>query len=278
MPSTAKKRQRLITAFVAEHALQDVAKTLHAVKIEHLPLKGALLFSTGSIAPETRSMSDIDVLVSPSQYDKACAQLLSVGWRIEGRAQTGAIFTHPKHGLPLDFHCRLFPHGLYDLQTDELIRRAKQLGGPWPDSTLSMNGLDFFAHLVGHFANSRFGGDSSRLADFRNVVDRYNLDPKPCAAHLDRNGLGRAARYTMSFCIQVDNDEFSRRTLAHLRPDPLGDWLSRITCQVVDRLPNGDKRAAWVAHALNASLPKAARSFADHGYAALVRQVGSYKP
>ena len=268
-----KRRDALVNGMLAENAMTDIATKLDKKGIRHMPLKGVLLFVTGCTLPQNRAISDIDVLVSSKSYTSAVEALLADGWEHQGKANTGDIFTNKRHALPLDFHHSLFPQGLYDLQTTQIFEQAMPLGKPWPSSTLAMNPLDLYAHLVGHFANSRFDARSNRVVDFETVASHFGIEANTCASHLDSLGLGRASRYALPFIAETHSDSFASEVLERLRPDRVGDAVSRATRDFVQGHAVGDRRAAWAAHAVNSSASKGAISLLAHFFGSVSSQM-----
>ena len=249
----------------AEVALENVIDALSVHGIRHMPLKGALMSAIGCADPQTRPMVDIDVLVRSHDFTHACDALVESGWAHAGEATTGAVFIHPDFALPLDLHHALFGPGLFDLETRDVFDRATSLRA-YGAATRRMDDYDLFAHLVGHFVNSRFGPKSTRATDLSTVAYTLSLRAGTCAVHLDAHGLGRAARFALPAC----DGPFCKQVLSLLRRDRLGDAIGALGRRAIAVAPPADRRLAWLPHVLNRTLRAGSTSALHHARRALL--------
>lgn len=230
-----------------------------------MPLKGVLLGATVYPSALARDMQDVDVLVPPERFAEALECLSSVGYEvIADLADTATTLSSP-YPLTVDLHQRLFPPGLFALDTAGVFSRARPDDRLFGIRMLLPDPYDLYAHLVGHFAKSRMDERCTRpIGDFARVARFHELDPARCARHLDRHGLSRAARYALPYAVAHDDDPFARDVLEELPCDPLGACFARLAQALVRRLPLGATAALVSPHLVNSSTPAAARSLAQH--------------
>lgn len=261
----------LHAALAGRETVREVAELLGREGIAVLPLKGALLHALGCTDPLARPMVDVDLLLRREQFERAVATLAGAGWALRARGRAGATVGKPGRYLGLDLHHRLYAHARFGPDVASVFRRARPDRDAFGAEVLAMHPLDLYAHLVGHFAKERLDHrQASRLVDLERVAARCELDLRRTAAHLEDQGLGRAARYTLAIA-RDSGDTFAARVLERLGPDPVGDVLARLARRAVAGRPQPWKPAAVPVALLDRSLLAGAVALADHARDALAR-------
>lgn len=156
-----------------ELALLEVARRFEADDIRYAVLKGAATAHLDHPDPSFRQFGDIDVLVSPSDMQRATTLLEADGWRQSyalppgHRSITHAV-TFAKGDAELDLHQRVARRALGRLiATDDLLgsRRPLVLAG----TTLwALGDVDRIVHAAIHHVGSR--GSYRRLSTVCDVV------------------------------------------------------------------------------------------------------------
>lgn len=221
-----------------------------------VPLKGVLLHATVYRSrPQDRPLADVDVLVAKSRVRDAQRLLVLDGWRLLASDPNASMLVKADRPLPLDLHARLYGAERYGPDPGDLIARALPDPEAFGVDVRLPLPEDLYAHLVGHFVKDRRDERQMHsLIDLREVAKHHRLDPASIARHLDANGLGRAARYALPLARDHAADTFAGAVLEHLRPDPLGEGLSRFAVAVVKRSRQPSKLAALPVALLNRSL------------------------
>lgn len=258
------RTERLAAALIARHDFAAAARVLNGAGIIPMPLKGVLLQHIVYPDPSERVLSDADLLVPPGRWRDAVAALRRAGYRIHTEGRAAAVAKAPRARLEVDVHRRLFSPGLYRLSASDLFARGTLEPKLFDAVVVVPAPLDLYAHLVGNFAKGRHAADDqAQLRDLSAVASRFSLAPELVARHLERHGLGRAARYTLAYAAE-SGDTFAARVLARLRGDPLGASLASIARGLTDRF-GGSARASLVApHLVNTTLPRGAASVIIH--------------
>lgn len=92
-------RQRFLTALVQdaqlEQQLKELLSALNAVGVRVVPLKGVWLRGRVYHDSSLRTMSDIDILVPPTQQQKADMMMARIGYRTAAQ-QMGNSYTHAR--------------------------------------------------------------------------------------------------------------------------------------------------------------------------------------
>jgi hypothetical protein len=254
--------ERLAAAVLGAELVAAVARMLEAYDIPTIPLKGVLLQHTVYSHPAQRVITDVDVLVPPERFDEACWRLAHAGFthRSTSRGAFGVSFMAPT-GMALDLHCHLFGRGRFRMSTAGVLARAH------PDEELFgapvwiLDPYDWYAHLVGKFATDHADGrQRHRLEEIAALPGALGLDAERAALHLERCGLARAARYTLTLSSDLADDAFADKTLGELAPDVIGDLLARAARRIAEAAAPGSPLGSVPAHLLNHTLPAAAAS------------------
>ncbi len=264
MRRSAAEMTNLHGALAGRQTVRRVAELLGRHGIDVLPMKGALLYALGCTDPWARSMLDVDLLVRRDDFQRALGLLARDGWIPTVQTRAATVLEKPGGQLSLDLHHRLYAYGRFGPSISGLWRRARRDRAAFGVEVLSMDPLDLYAHLVGHFAKERLDErQAERLVDVARVAAQCELDATRVALHLDAEGLGRAGRYTLSIARDA-GDTFAAMVLARLSPDALGGVLARVARRTIAAGPQPWKPAAVPTALLDRSLLASARSLADH--------------
>jgi hypothetical protein len=253
---------------LAIETVRKVASTLGPLRIDVLPLKGAVLVADVFGIGGPRVVADVDLLLADDAFDRGVDVLLGLGYApvVESRGRSSVTLMPPEGGLMVDLHREPLIHGLFRLPSRDLFGRGHRDSTLFGAEVIVPAPLDLYAHLVGHFAKGRLDArDAMHLRDFGAVGARYGLSPTACARHLAACGMARAARYVLSLAAEVVGDPHALATHGALPTDRLAAPLARASRAVFAGGP------AWAqvlaVHALAESLPRGARSFAGHAVA-----------
>jgi hypothetical protein len=245
--------------------LRRAVDALAPLGVVPVVLKGALVsaLTEGTGAPP-RAMVDVDVLVPERDREAIDAALGRAGLVRIVQTHAASTFRDPELGLDLDVHVLLAEPELFRLPAEEVLARSTLDRRLFGFEVRIPDRYDLYAHLVAHFVRGRSNArDVRRVRDFAVVAERLALDPSRAADRLDEAGLGRAARYALGVAAAA-GDAFAADVRAGLRADPLGEVIAAGVGAWLHRFGGSSKLAIVPLHALNASLPAAARSLAMH--------------
>jgi len=254
--------QQLIAREALTRLIDDVRETGAIV----MPLKGVLLVALGIRKASERPMIDVDVLVEPRVARAAALAARRKGWEGTLGNDYACMLIHPAtSSTSVDLHRALFPTGFFRMSTEGVFARATRDTKLFGREVMLMSPLDLYAHLVGHFTKGRTDRrDLLHLRDFAAVGRWSGLSPSACAAHLDEVGLARAARYALTMAADTEGDVFARDVVRALPRDRRGRVLARLADVALSRIEPGSYVGIPFVHALNASLPRGARSLWAH--------------
>lgn len=249
------------TAVIARETLRDVALHLAGRGIPVMPLKGVLfqLFLYADAAE--RRLCDVDVLVPEERFAEAIDLLMQHGYRPTraGPSWIEAGFDSPR-GLPVDLHRRVFCARRYHMPTVELFARAQldeaRLGVP----IYVQHPLDSLAHLVGKFVSDHVSSEApKRLLELEALIDHHGIAPAAAARHLQRCGLGRAARYVFARGARERAQAFYGAALGELPGGAVNALVVGLAGRLARRFESG-RLAPLSSHLLNTSLWRGAAS------------------
>jgi hypothetical protein len=174
------RRLALVSDFAMLHLdarLRESLRALHNAGIRVMLLKGAALAHTAYAAIRQRPMSDIDVLVDPSNAHLARRLMLETGWREMVGGIPDAVYDRHHHlpplydtkapDLQLEIHTALFPERQpFAFDARELWARATPLGTAFPD-VFAPDAIHSLLHACLHFLWSHQG----RFGVWRTVRD-----------------------------------------------------------------------------------------------------------
>ena len=238
----------------AQAIVTYVATLLEPTGIDVMPLKGVLLDALEPTMIGLRYLGDVDVLVS--RLSDALAILRRDGWQVVGSSAHATTLVAPRFGLYLDLHSEVTSTIAYELTARHLLMGGRRDRTTFRAPVVIPSPLDEFAHLVAHFTQGRHGAaDVRHLADFQRVANRAGLTPPLVAQHLDRLGLGRAARYVLGTAASL-GDSFAEAIVENLANDPLGDLITGICRRGLAAFPPPAKVGAIFPPLLARSLPR----------------------
>lgn len=267
--------ERLFSALEGRELVRDASRHLAEAGIAVAPMKGALLHALGCADPRARRITDVDLLVPRRDAARAREVLVARGYRVVGRGLAADMLAPPREGaLLVDLHHTLYPYQRFGPYADEVFARARRDAALFGVEVRVMDPLDLYAHLVGHFVKDR-RDDRQRdaLGDLAGVAARFSLSPAEVARHLEAQGLGRAARYTLAFAAAA-GDGFADMVRARLTPDPLGDWLAGWARRAVRARRQPAKIAAVPTAFLDRSIVDGCRSLGAQARFAIARTLG----
>jgi hypothetical protein len=249
-------RDRFVVAVLAREEVTHVARILGKRDIPIMPLKGALLQQIAYADPVERAISDVDILVPLWAYGQARDALLEAGYvsRPETRTSVEEALEAPS-GLMVDLHRGLFSLGRYRMSTSDVFARGENDETLFGAPIVRMADVDIYVHLLGKFASDHSNDvEGWRLRELGMLPTALRLEASPVAAHIERCGIGRAARYVLPLVSRETGDRFSREVVELLSSDRLGDVVSTVASVVLPRIRQTSPLGAVVAHTLNHSL------------------------
>ncbi|MGB8332796.1 MAG: nucleotidyltransferase family protein [Polyangiales bacterium] len=254
-------RRRAATGLAATALVTDVAQRLAEAGIAVMPVKGALLQHWLYDDPSERPLTDVDLLVRPEDFDRAVAQLETGGYRRALGSSIGAAVMETPFGLPLDLHPRLFDRARYRLPTRELFARSSENHVLYGVSVRLPSALDVYAHLVGKFGSDHLDAcATARLDEIARMGFRLRASPETTARHLVHCGMRRVSLYVLPLVHRLTADPFALQVCRRLPFDPVGRALVAVADPVLAAASPDSRKAALMAHLLNESLPRGARS------------------
>lgn len=164
------RRLALVSDFAMLHLesrLRDSLRALNAAGVRVMLLKGAALARTAYAGVRQRPMSDLDLLVDPSNASVARRVMLATGWRDLAGGIPDHVYERHHHlppmvdgrspDLQLEIHTALFPERQpFAFDARDLWSRAKPLGGDLPES-YTPDPIHSLLHACLHFVWSHQG-------------------------------------------------------------------------------------------------------------------------
>lgn len=137
-------------------ACRQICDVLTAARIEHIPLKGAVLKEYYP-EPWHRQSGDVDVLVRESDLDSAIEALRSVGYTTDGKHDYHDVSLFSPAGVNLELHFNLKENNpKTDKTLDEAWNYARRTSNG--DFTMRLSDEFFVLHLVSHAAHHFVNG------------------------------------------------------------------------------------------------------------------------
>ena len=260
------RTDRFLVAVLARDTVRDIANVLAESDIVLMPIKGVLLQQTIYDDPTDRDTSDIDLLVRPRSFHRACRALGRAGHEVRRRGSndTQQCFVAPRSRLVVDLHHRLFPILAFSLETEAVMARGTVDRDAFGAPVLVPEPYDLYCHLLGKLATDHLDDRMPhRLLDPARVAARHRLEPQLAARRLDEAGMGRAARFAISL---LGDDPFAQTVRRHLRPDPIGDLCAHCSTAVITKTGSRSIPAGFAARLLSRSLPAAVGGVVLGGY------------
>jgi hypothetical protein len=185
------RRLAMVSDFTILHLesrLRDSLRVLHDAGVRVMLLKGAALAHTAYAGMRHRPMSDLDVLVDPSNAQTARRIMLSAGWRDFVGGIPRDVYDHHHHlpplhdtrapELQLEIHTALFPERQpFTFSVGELWARAVRLG-PELSAAFAPDPVHSLLHACLHFVWSHQGrfGVWRTIRDVDALTQRGSVD------------------------------------------------------------------------------------------------------
>jgi hypothetical protein len=248
---------------VGRAVLREAARVLSEVGIELMPLKGIWLQQFVYADALERPITDVDVLVPEQRYRAARAALEARGWKLGTHNVSESNYHAPELPLPLDLHARLFTRGAFRMPTAELFARGHRDQHSFGVPVCCPDARDVLAHAVGHAlkGGGAWAGEGHDLRDIPRVAAVFGLSARQCAAHLDRTGLARAARFVLPLMAAGEDARFGAEVVAALAPDPIGAALVRSANALRTHIGAHARLSSATGFTLDSSLWRGACSF-----------------
>ena len=257
---------RLFAQKVAVSIVLDGAdEVLRHANVTAVMLKGAWLLTEVYDAEALRPTTDVDLLVSESEFEVTLNAFKEAGFSAYVADWKEVVLDHPALPLPIDLHRAVFPRHTFALRNAEVFARSRpsawhKLRFPHP--------LDGMASIVGHFAISRdLAENLARDEDLQRIAEHFGMSPASCAAHFTRVRVARAARYVAATLVDEANtpQTFCQALLQALPPDPLGQGIVELCRFALPRISTQQKLGALLCCLLEQDLPNAFVSAASRG-------------
>lgn len=266
--SDAAREDRLRTKLVGELALglaNEVVEACAERGVVTMPLKGVLMLARWPALRGRRDLVDVDLLVRADDVGTVAEVLRARGFEVTVRSSASHTLSSDASPLTIDLHYHLFPHGLFQVPTDEVFARAELDAELFAAPVARMSNEDLLAHLIGHFVKGRgvFASDKS-LDDIRWLLEQGVLRAEAAGAsgaHLRALGLQRAAGYVL-LQESFRTDPFVAAVLRSLDLTPMDHMV--IAAARLDTRLHGHEPRWWTPHLLDRSLFAGSRSFAAH--------------
>ena len=248
---------------VGRAVLIEAVRVLAEAAIPVLPLKGIWLQQFVYRDASERAITDVDVLVPEPLYGSARAALHARGWIARSHNVSESSYIAPGLPLPLDLHARLFTRGAFRLRTADLFARAHRDEKSFGVAVCCPDPRDVLAHAVGHALKSggAWSGGGHDLCDIPRIAAVFALSAEVCAAHLERTGLARAARFVLPLMAAGEPARFGAEVVAALAPDPVGSALVRSANALRTHIDAHARLASATGFALDSSLFRGAFTF-----------------
>jgi len=254
-------RRRAATSLAASALVADVAGKLAGSGISVMPVKGALLQHWLYDDPTERPLTDVDLLVLRHDLERAVDLLESEGYRSLARPGFGPVVLQSPFVLALDLHPSLFDAARYRMRTEDLFARSTGDTHLYGVRVQLPSPLDVYAHLIGKFGSDHLDSRATgRLDEIARMAGRIGESPETVAQHLVRCGMRRVSRYVLPLVYQATSEPFAAQVHTSLPFDPIGRCIATIASWSLQDAPALSRAGALVAHLLNDSLPRGARS------------------
>jgi hypothetical protein len=259
---TNRVAEEMFLMAAAPALVRKVARLLAPFNIPVMPLKGALLQRLVYKTDSFRSISDVDLLVSPRHFAQAYAVLRGAGfsqcfeepglWEVALRRGDGL--------LAVDLHQKFSATTRSRLDPDDMFRRGTADVRLFDAAVILPDPRDLYAHLLlhltMHFANE---GTLHHAEDLEAVPAALGLRPELLADHLARLGLGPHAAVVLPMVDAQLHGAFTRRLLAELRLDGRARVAAGLAGALFDRFSGNRTARRWASFALSPSWVGAAR-------------------
>ena len=232
------RRLALVSDFAMLHLdarMRESLRALHAADVRVMLLKGAALAHTTYGGVRKRPMSDIDVLVDPSNAHLARRVMLDTGWREIVGGISEAVYDRHHHlpplrdstssDLQLEIHTALFPERHpFAFDARDLWAVAQPLGTAFPEA-FAPDPVHSLLHACLHFLwshQARFG--VWRTIRDIDVLARGSIDWTRFLAAAQASRGATACYWTLRLAELTAGVAAPPDVLHELRP-PRGDYV-----------------------------------------------------
>ena len=245
----------------ADALVGDVARRLSEPGIPVMPVKGALLQHWLYDDPTDRPLTDVDLLVAPQDLERAVRLLEQAGYRRTRHSSVGGIVMQTPLGLALDLHPSLFDAARYRMRTEDLFARSTEDTALYAAPVQLPSPLDVYAHLIGKFGSDHLDRRATgRLFEIARMASLIDPPAETVAEHLVDCGMRRVSRYVLPLVHQTMHEPFAAKVHSSLPFDLVGACIATLASSSLHNAPAVSRRGALLAHSLNDSLSRAARS------------------
>ncbi|MEK7704684.1 MAG: nucleotidyltransferase family protein [Myxococcota bacterium] len=234
--SSPARRAELANNLTLLHCGAEVVGLLASHDIDVVLLKGMALLDDVYRVDE-RTMSDVDLLVRPRDFEAAHRVLIGAGLRLyeeRRRPRTTLRFHqrayfHPR-GCNIDLHRHFDEPGRWRIAVDELFARAERhtLQGI---ATWRLCDIDTVLHLCIHLTKEELGSLTWSVRDIARLLGRRSIDWETLVVRAGAWQCRTAAWLALRLACNVYGATVPQRVLRSLRPQALrraylAVWLS----------------------------------------------------
>ncbi len=245
----------MLSVFRMETALmrvRDLGKAFHAAGISMLAYKGVDFQLRCYSSERPRGFGDIDILVAPSDAERAAACLAAAGYHHVDRQKPlayyrnfhlHAVYRHPRQPWPVELHWALDSPFAAGLDPTALILRAARSSAELGPSVLRASPIDALAlmciHLDKHLGHAAWlPGASVRLkavliesgliwlVDIVRWLQQHSAPYSPDQIVERMRQLGAEQSYIVALRLASD-----------LEPKTLPTWVAQQTARMPRRIP-----------------------------------------
>lgn len=193
-PLKALRIQATVVYLLQRSVLADLDKTFERAGITYAVFKGAHVREWVYTDAALRNPADIDVLVRPTDRERAVRTLIAAGYSPKPDAATVSHeLALTRHGVEIDVHWYISrPSRLRTELSDEIVGRRQRVAGFW-----AVSKTDAVFLMLMHPAFTKYVSSPSmrliRVVDFLYVVRDHQVAWPAVADLLGRSGVRTAA-------------------------------------------------------------------------------------
>ena len=225
-----------INTGIVDITLSDISDLFTRDSIEFLVLKGPHLARIAYDEPYERSSCDLDILVRPDDFSRACEVLMKNKYEacIKNTRRIRTIEAHynlsflgPYHVI-VELHRDLAGHYRYPVNMEDIFSRSESLFiGDVNVRCMGIN--DLLLHLCIHMAKSYFKSiEYKHVQDIALLTRKHNLDWDLFLALAESCGCRCASYYALKAAYIQEDASIPPEVLKSLQPSlPRARWLER---------------------------------------------------
>ena len=216
-----------------ESTLRDLKAALGPAGIAFLVLKGVHLGAVHYPRPEDRPHQDVDILVRPAEFDRACNEMLAHAFvRSEAdneRPETAqAFYCHhfrSRAGLLVELHRDWAGYGRYPLDVEGVFARAEPFSFGKTE-VLGLSPEDLLLNLCVHMAKGYFADIARKhVEDVDAVLARRPMDWPLFLARARAARCRVGAYYALLTARETCGARVPSEVIESLRPAAWRRWL-----------------------------------------------------